>query len=1152
MSRNILALLTAIDDYPSPIPKLQGCVNDIDAFAAYVSGRVGGDKGAALQLKTLKNGEATRQAVIDAFRDHLGKAKKGDVVLFYYSGHGSQEQAPEEFWTIEPDHLDETLVLFDSRTQGSWDLADKELAKLIGEVASKGPHVAVILDCCHSGSGTREIETVVRRAPTDRRRRPVESFLVSPAEAAAAAASRGTGAEPVGRYASSEGRHILFAACRDDEEAKEYNGDGKHRGAFSFFLGEALKGAAGVPTYRDLFKRTSSLVSNVLRNQSPQLEATQSDDLDATFLDGAVHPMPRTFTASLRDGRWTIDGGAAHGIPAPSGSDAPQLALYRFDAPADELSDPKKAVAMAHVDEVLSTFSRLAVDKKAKLDPKTTYKAVIVSLPAPALSVTLDGDAVACALVRKALSVASTDQQPSLFIREATKGDAPEFRLVARDDQFVITRPNDDRPLVGQIDGLDDDGALRAVARLEHMARWTQTARLSNPASSIKPDDVKLTIFVDDKEVSAHEIRLEYGLKDGKEVEPTFKVNMTNNSSRTLYCGLLDLPQRFRVFAGLLNAGCAKLEPGETAWAYQGKPIPASIPKEVWNLGVIEYKDLLKLIICTEEFDARLLEQPPLDMPRTRQTKSTTRGETRGRDGSLNRLMQKIQTRDFVESEAEVIDDWQATEVSITTVRPLPAMPVPQKGGLAAALPSGVKLQGHSKLKAKASLSSAPLATRDLARVTLPSLLYDDPSVCQPLAFSRSRSADPGLSVLELTEVEDSASVTPEEPLLLTVPVGLQTNEHVVPVAYDGEFFLPLGRVESRSADETVIALDRLPPPLVDSRSLKGAIKIFFQKIISKKVGLEFPYPILGAADVASNGTVTPIRDAVQVRDRVAGAKRILLFVHGIIGDTQSMAPSVQLAKLADARPLASLYDLVLTFDYENLNTTIEDNARLLKARLEAVGLGAGHDKTLEIAAHSMGGLVSRWFIEREGGNKVVRRLVMLGTPNGGSPWPRVVDWATVALTLGLNHLTRIAWPAAVVGSLAARIENPTATLHEMLPESKIIGDLKQSADPGIPYVMLAGNTSIIPAAVAPEPGKDSVLSRLFARLTSPELLQKVANPFFLDHANDIAVSVASMENIAGNRKPAFGARPVACDHLSYFRDPEGLKALATVLAEPV
>jgi len=204
----------------------------------------------------------------------------------------------------------------------------------------------------------------------------------------------------------------------------------------------------------------------------------------------------------------------------------------------------------------------------------------------------------------------------------------------------------------------------------------------------------------------------------------------------------------------------------------------------------------------------------------------------------------------------------------------------------------------------------------------------------------------------------------------------------------------------------------------------------------------------------------------------------------------------------------------VLTFDYENLNTTIEDNGRLLKARLAEVGLGEGHSKTLDIVAHSMGGLVSRWFIEREGGNRIARRLVMLGTPNGGSPWPRIVDWATLALGFGLNHLTAITWPASVVGRLAAWMENPTVALHEMLPTSKVIAELRQSADPGIPYVMLAGNTSVIPAAVAPDPQKGSLLGRLLGRLTSPDLLHKVANPLFLDQANDIAVSVASMENI--------------------------------------
>ena len=168
------------------------------------------------------------------------------------------------------------------------------------------------------------------------------------------------------------------------------------------------------------------------------------------------------------------------------------------------------------------------------------------------------------------------------------------------------------------------------------------------------------------------------------------------------------------------------------------------------------------------------------------------------------------------------------------------------------------------------------------------------------------RGSDPGLSVLGLTEVNDPSGVTPETPLRMTVPLDLSANEHVVPVAYDGEFFLPLGRVEGRSADATVIALDRLPPPLVDSRSPGGAIKIFFQEVISKKLGLDFSYTILGAAVVARDGTVTPVRDPSQVRDRVAKADRILLFVHGLIGDTRSMVPSIPTSPRSPGPPPSS------------------------------------------------------------------------------------------------------------------------------------------------------------------------------------------------------------------------------------------------------
>ncbi|MFM6282490.1 MAG: esterase/lipase family protein, partial [Dolichospermum sp.] len=176
---------------------------------------------------------------------------------------------------------------------------------------------------------------------------------------------------------------------------------------------------------------------------------------------------------------------------------------------------------------------------------------------------------------------------------------------------------------------------------------------------------------------------------------------------------------------------------------------------------------------------------------------------------------------------------------------------------------------------------------------------------------------------------------------------------------------------------------------------------------------------------------------------------------------------------------LNELYDLVLTFDYENINTDIPEIARILKKKLEDVDLKANHRKVLHIVAHSMGGLVSRWFIEREGGNQVVQHLVMLGTPNAGSPWPTVQDIATVALGIGLNSLSTVAWPVKVLGGLVSGLEAVDVTLDQMKPSSPFLRTLAASPDPGIPYSVIAGNTSIMRAALVAEGKKESTFQRL-------------------------------------------------------------------------
>jgi len=78
---------------------------------------------------------------------------------------------------------------------------------------------------------------------------------------------------------------------------------------------------------------------------------------------------------------------------------------------------------------------------------------------------------------------------------------------------------------------------------------------------------------------------------------------------------------------------------------------------------------------------------------------------------------------------------------------------------------------------------------------------------------------------------------------------------------------------------------------------------------------------------------------------------------------------------------------------------SIRRYAKFLGEEIKGIKQDEGVNK-VDIVAHSMGGLVSRWYIEIGGGDKNVRKLIMLETPNGGllsKPFP-VPEIATLIL----------------------------------------------------------------------------------------------------------------------------------------------------------
>jgi pimeloyl-ACP methyl ester carboxylesterase len=360
-----------------------------------------------------------------------------------------------------------------------------------------------------------------------------------------------------------------------------------------------------------------------------------------------------------------------------------------------------------------------------------------------------------------------------------------------------------------------------------------------------------------------------------------------------------------------------------------------------------------------------------------------------------------------------------------------------------------------------------------------------------------------------------------------------------------------------RSRAGTVIHLERLTPPTsAGARDVVGSIKIFFQKLANRHLGMDYPYPLVRTADVAGDGSVTysPPGDMAAVRARVTAAQRILIYMHGFVGDTRGMTASSRTEWLQLPNPVPAVgerYDLILTVDYENITTRIDETARAIKQRLHDAGLPPQHGKTVHLVAHSMGGLVSRWLIEKEKGHEVIQHLVVLGTPSSGTPWVKIQDWATFAIGVGLNSLATVAWPVKVIGSLVGFFEKIDDPLDQMRPNSEFLRTLAESDDPHVPYSVIAGNTSLIPSMLVADPNDPqgrSRLERFLASLNVPRIVHALTSVGFLGAPNDIAVSVASIRAVPDNRQPAPIEVEVACDHVSYFSTEAGLRALAEAL----
>ncbi|KZV82915.1 hypothetical protein EXIGLDRAFT_754684 [Exidia glandulosa HHB12029] len=315
----LFALIVGIDVYKhrSGFDNLTGAVADADDVCDFITTTLPVDA----QVSILRNEQATRTAIIGALsamktNDDI---KRGDPILIFYAGHGAEVPAPRRW----PQSMMQMLIPHNflpshPSTPEQRGILDVTLGRYLEQLAkAKGNNITVILDSCHSGSGTRDSSPlgVMSRGfklPASYAIDPdVDDLKLPESYTADADAKEDTdrgnrGSHPaVGFKASGLASHVLLAACSAEESARECDG----RGYFTTALFEVLRAStARQMTYSEIVTQLP-----LLPGQRPQCEGKHQDRLifDGKAPSGQGVFYPVTATA---EGAFNLEAGEIHGF----------------------------------------------------------------------------------------------------------------------------------------------------------------------------------------------------------------------------------------------------------------------------------------------------------------------------------------------------------------------------------------------------------------------------------------------------------------------------------------------------------------------------------------------------------------------------------------------------------------------------------------------------------------------------------------------------------------------------------------------------------------------------------------------------------------------------------------------------------------------
>ena len=628
---NVYALLIGINDYPGN--RLYQCVNDVEKMTTYLKGIKHKTVG-RIEIKPLKDQEATKENIVNEISAFLGQAGDDDVALMYYSGHGGQENAGGRF-ADEHDGLLDCLVCYSKADQESgYLLANKEIRYLFSEFENN-PHLVTVFDCCHSGDMTRT--GPAGNVSKDKIRRLSGHF--SPREYSEFIFHKAISPEDLKTKPLAElirFRNNVHIAASTSGQSSWEDDEG---GVFTRYLLQLLKAQQNRITYQEIARWAKLSLKDVTdKAQTPTIRV-QGKEGDKTKIN-AFSPwlnLHKDLTGETKatigyneNNGWYLSMGQLMGIK-PDTEVSVDLAESKVDFEVESV-EMDKALLKA----VSGNVDSLDVEKVYPATVSTVFSTLSIYVN------NLDGEAEDKDRIEQVLK----------NVKNVELGQRENARFYANifNQMVYFSLPDSPyKPLTRQINLLEqeEENFIPILKhQLSYIIKWNHYDTLDNPGDSFEASPIKIEIQLDGEEEWHDVTNTTFQLKalEGRlEIEEEevwigiYKVKVTNISKQNLHVGVLSLTSRFGIFTDPWDDKVIELKKGASKIFYDHyKETAAAVRLESyqevynWPYEWVNYKFIVNNY---EDFSASLPDfvQPSLDKPLmiSRRTKRLTRSTSK-------------------------------------------------------------------------------------------------------------------------------------------------------------------------------------------------------------------------------------------------------------------------------------------------------------------------------------------------------------------------------------------------------------------------------------------------------------------------------------------------------------------------------------------